>query len=132
MQIVPWIGAGIETDDSGPLVRSASRRSLRLSEQQMSRRDALRMVKRRVKAAGLSQRINCHSFRATEITAYLEYGGTIEKAKAIAAHESPRTTKLYNRTNDELTLDEVDRILIQSFEKRSRKWVSSAACRAIN
>jgi hypothetical protein len=52
------------------------------------------------------------AFRATGITAYLENGGTIENAQAIAAHESPRTTKLYDRTNDEITLDEVERILI--------------------
>ncbi len=39
-------------------------------------------------------------------------GGTIEKAQAIAAHESPKTTKLYDRTNDQITLDEVERILI--------------------
>jgi hypothetical protein len=51
-------------------------------------------------------------FRATGITAYLSNGGTIEKAQQIAAHESPRTTKLYDRTSDEITLDEVERILI--------------------
>jgi hypothetical protein len=46
------------------------------------------------------------------ISAYLSNGGTIEKAQQIAAHESPRTTKLYDRTNDETSLDEVERILI--------------------
>ncbi len=46
------------------------------------------------------------------ITAYLENGGTIENVQAIAAHESPRTTKLYDRTSDEITLDEVERIVI--------------------
>ncbi len=30
---------------------------------------------------------------------------------AIAAHESPRTTKMYDRTADEITLDEIKRIL---------------------
>jgi integrase len=70
------------------------------------------MIKRRAKAAGLPERICCHTFRATGITAYLENGGTIEKAQAIAAHESPRTTKLYDRTSDEITLDEIERILI--------------------
>jgi integrase len=78
----------------------------------MTRHDALRMVKRRVLAAGLSDRLCCHSFRATGITAYLENGGTIEKAQQIAGHSSPRTTKLYDRTSDEITLDEVERILI--------------------
>lgn len=51
-------------------------------------------------------------FRATGITAYLEVGGTLENAQAMAAHESPRTTKLYDRTGDEITLDEVERITI--------------------
>jgi integrase/recombinase XerD len=55
---------------------------------------------------------SCHTFRATGITAYLENGGTIENAQAIAAHESPRTTKLYDRICDEITLDEAEQILI--------------------
>lgn len=50
--------------------------------------------------------------RIADITAYLENGGTIENAQAIAAHESPRTTKLYDRTSDEVTLDEIERIVI--------------------
>lgn len=104
--------AGISGEDSQPLFRTAAGRSGSLTELPMSRRDALRMVKRRIATAGFSQRICCHSFRATGITAYLENGGTIEKAQAIAGHESPRTTKLYDRTNDEVTLDEVERILI--------------------
>jgi len=58
-------------------------------------------------------RIGCHTFRATGITAYLENGGTLEKAQMMAAHESPRTTKLYDRTNDQVTLDEVERIAIR-------------------
>ena len=70
------------------------------------------MIKRRAVAAGLPSSISCHTFRATGITAYLEAGGTIENAQAIAAHESPRTTKLYDRTGDEITLDKVERIPI--------------------
>jgi integrase len=57
-------------------------------------------------------RIGCHTFRATGITAYLEAGGTLENAQAMAAHESPRTTKLYDRTGSEITLEEVERIAI--------------------
>jgi hypothetical protein len=30
----------------------------------------------------------------------------------MAAHESPRTTKLYDRTADMITLDEVERIVL--------------------
>jgi integrase/recombinase XerD len=51
-------------------------------------------------------------FRATGVTAYLGAGVTLENAQAMAAHESPRTTKLYDRTGDEITLDEVERITI--------------------
>jgi hypothetical protein len=49
---------------------------------------------------------------ATGITAYLEAGGTLENAQSMAAHESPRTTKVYARTGDKITLDEVERITI--------------------
>lgn len=70
------------------------------------------MVKRRAKDAGVSLEIRCHTFRATGITEYLRNGGTVEKAAQIAAHESTRTTQLYNRTDDEVTLDEIERIMI--------------------
>ena len=53
---------------------------------------------------------SCHTLRATGITAYLKNGGIIENAQAIAGHESPMTTKLYDHTGDEITLDEVERI----------------------
>jgi site-specific recombinase XerD len=46
-------------------------------------------------AAGIMAPIGNHSFRATGITAYLANGGALEHAQAMAAHESPRTTKLY-------------------------------------
>lgn len=68
------------------------------------------MVKVRGKAIGLPGSVCCHSFRATGITVYLENGGTLEKAQAIAAHASPRTTKLYDRTSDLLTLEEIEKI----------------------
>jgi integrase/recombinase XerD len=72
--------------------------------------DVLRMIKRRSAAAGLPGSTCCHTFRATGITTYLENGGTIEKAQAIAAHESPRTTKLYDRTAGVISLDEIEKI----------------------
>jgi integrase len=61
---------------------------------------------------GIKVKIGCHTFRATGITAYLEARGTLENAQAMAAHESPRITKLYDRTGDQITLDEVERIAI--------------------
>jgi site-specific recombinase XerD len=105
--------AGIAGENKSPLFRSTPGKSSLLNNQRLSRTDIFRMVKRRALAAGIGiDRICCHTFRATGITAYLENGGTLEHAQAIAAHESPRTTKLYDRTNDTLTLDEIERIAI--------------------
>src|SRR5580693_4101353 len=103
--------AGIRDERKGPLFRSVDHKR-KMTLNPMTRTDVLRMVKRRALAAGLPSSTCCHTFRATGITAYLENGGTIENAQAIAAHESPRTTKLYDRTSDEITLDEVERIAI--------------------
>jgi len=103
--------AAIAADLKGPLFRTVDRERL-LSKRPMHRNDAIRMVKRRGRGLHLPPGLCCHTFRATGITAYLENGGTIEHAQAIAAHESPRTTKLYDRTGDAITLDEIERILI--------------------
>jgi integrase/recombinase XerD len=68
------------------------------------------MIQRRAKAAGLRTKISAHSFRATGITTYLQNGGKLEIAQQMAGHESARTTGLYDRRNDEIALDEVERI----------------------
>ena len=92
--------------------RSARGRTGTLTENAMSRVHVWQMIQRRAREAGLNGDICCHTFRATGITAYLDNGGTLENAQLMAAHESPRTTKLYDRTGDEITLDEVERIVI--------------------
>lgn len=103
--------AGTPQDASAPLFRSIDPRGANTAHG-MTRNDAFRMVKRRVRAAGLPGSVGCHTFRATGITTYLQNGGTIENAQAIAAHESPRTTKLYDRRQDAISLDEIERIVI--------------------
>jgi site-specific recombinase XerD len=105
------VAADIASKKKSPLFRTINKHR-QLTDSSMYREDVLRMIKRRAENAGLPATTCCHTFRATGITAYLENGGTIENAQAIAAHESPRTTKLYDRTSDEITLDEVERILI--------------------
>jgi site-specific recombinase XerD len=102
--------AGLRHVAKSPLFRTAMGRTGELSAEQMHRVDAYRMVRRRAKAAGVRAKIGCHTFRATGITAYLNGGGSLENAQAMAAHDSPRTTKLYDRTSDEITLDEVEKI----------------------
>lgn len=107
-----WIEAsGIGQDRRLPLFRTLDRHR-QVTEHGMTRNDAFRMIKRRSRAAGVPESTCCHTFRATGITTYLQNGGTLENAQAIAAHESARTTKLYDRTSDEITLDEIERILI--------------------
>jgi integrase/recombinase XerD len=104
--------AGIAAEKSKPLFRTTRGRSRALNERALDRFEAHKMIKRRAGEAGLPTGITCHTFRATGITAYLENGGTIEHAQQIAAHESPRTTKLYDRTSDVISLDEIERIVI--------------------
>jgi len=104
--------AGLRDGGKAPLFRSAAGRTGILTDKPMNRIDAYRMIQRRAADLGTRSRIGCHTFRATGITAYLEAGGTLENAQAMAAHESPRTTKLYDRTGDKITLDEVERITI--------------------
>jgi integrase/recombinase XerC len=70
------------------------------------------MIRRRASAVGIETKIGNHTFRATGITAYLKNGGTLERAAAMANHASTRTTQLYDRRGDKITLDEVERVVI--------------------
>lgn len=82
----------------------------RLTRTPLVQANALAMVRRRAAAAGIRTKITNHSFRATGITTYLKNGGRLEIAQHMAGHESPRTTSLYDRRNDTVALDEVERI----------------------
>ena len=104
--------AGIAGDADGPLFRTAAGKTGELTRNAMWQVDGYRMIQRRAAAAGLKTRIGNHTFRATGITAYLKNHGTLEHAQYLAAHESPRTTKLYDRRAEEISLDEVEKISI--------------------
>ena len=103
--------AGIGAERGTPLWRSLTR-TRELGQRRMSRVDVFRMVKRRVTAAELGVAANCHTFRASGITAYLLNGGTLERAQAIARRENPRTTQLYDRTADDISVEDIERIRI--------------------
>lgn len=105
-------GAGLEDDPKGPLFRTIGRGTAALTRTPLPQANAYAMIGRRAAAAGIKTKIGNHSFRATGITAYLKNGGTLEKAAAMANHASTRTTQLYDRRRDEMSLDEVERILI--------------------
>ena len=105
-------GTGLRNDPKGPLFRTIGRTTRQLTRTPLPQANAHAMIRRRARAAGIKTQVGNHTFRATGITAYLNNGGTLEKAAAMANHASTRTTQLYDRRRDELTLDEVERISI--------------------
>jgi len=102
--------AGIREDKDGPLFRTTGRSTGR--QHRMTQQDAYRMIQRRARKAGIKTRIGNHSMRATGITDYLKSEGTLEHAQSMADYSSPRTTKLYDRRNDEAALDEYEKVRI--------------------
>jgi integrase/recombinase XerC len=103
-------GAGLADDPKGPLFRTIGRGTGELTRTPLPSANAYMMIQRRAADAGIKTKIGNHSFRATGITAYLKNGGTLEKAASMANHASTRTTQLYDRRADEVTLDEVERV----------------------
>src|SRR5438309_7872290 len=93
----------VKHNKTAPLFRTAVGKTGKLTNRRMHRTDALRMIWRRARSAGIETELGCHSFRATGITVYLTNGGLLEHAQQMAAHESARTTKLYDRRNDKVT-----------------------------
>ena len=107
-----YVEAGGLEEPNVALFQTLDPAGRRLTGRALERRLVLAMIKRRAAAAGLPPSTCCHTFRATGITAYLSNGGTLEHAQQIAGHASPKTTKLYDRTADTVTVDEIERIVI--------------------
>ena len=99
---------GFADDADGPLWRTTGRKTG--TPQRLAQPDAYLVIERRARQAGIKTKIGNHSMRATGLTDYLKSGGTLEKAQEMANHSSPRTTKLYDRRNEELTLDEYEKV----------------------
>jgi integrase/recombinase XerD len=102
--------AGIAGDRKGPMFRSAIGKTGALTGKPMLRGDVWRMVRRRAVRGGITTAIGCHTFRATGITDYLTNGGRIEVAQRMAGHSNAKTTGLYDRRNDDISVGEVERI----------------------
>jgi site-specific recombinase XerD len=105
-------GCRLGSDPKGALFRTIGRGTGELTTTPLPQANAYAMIGRRAAAAGIATKIGNHTFRATGITAYLKNGGTLEKAAAMANHASTRTTQLYDRRGDKITLDEVERVAI--------------------
>jgi len=95
-----------------PLFRSACRGSRQLTGNAMTGVDLCRMVKRRLKDAGLPGRLSPHSFRVATVTDLLTHGATLEEVQYLAGHADPRTTRLYDRRPKRVTRNLVERISI--------------------
>jgi integrase/recombinase XerC len=83
----------------------------KLTNNPLHRVNAYELVRKRAGAAGIKTSIGNHSFRATGITVFRKLGGSLENAALMANHASTRTTQLYDRRSDDVTLDEVERII---------------------
>lgn len=106
---------GIAGQKKTPLFRTVSctfGRNKTLTEKRMNRTDVWRMIRRRAKDAGINALIGCHTFRATGITNFRKNGGSLNSARQMAGHASERTTRMYDRTDDDVSLDEYERISI--------------------
>ncbi len=105
-------GCELTDDAKGPLFRTIGRGTGRLTATPLRQADAYAMIGRRAAAVGIATKIGNHTFRATGITAYLKNGGQLETAAAMANHSSTRTTQLYDRRSDQVSLDEIERVRI--------------------
>src|SRR4051794_32725645 len=106
--------AGLEgRSDKTPLFRTARKWKRELTDRGLGGNDLLRIVKRRLRAAGLPEgAFCCHSFRATTATNLLKQKVAREQVQYLLGHSDARTTDLYNRTEKEVTRNIVERISI--------------------
>ena len=101
----------------GPLFRTALGKTKTLTGNPMTAIDICRMMKRRLKAAGLPTDFSPHSFRVTTITDLLEHNTALEDVQHLAGHADPRTTRLYDRRRRKITRNIVERISINIGEE---------------
>jgi site-specific recombinase XerD len=101
-----------EARNDTPLFRTAYRKTGRLTKNGISAVDVCRMMKRRLRDAGLPGVLSPHSFRVTTITDLLEQGIPLEDVQRLAGHADPRTTRLYDRRQKRITRNIVERISI--------------------
>ncbi len=119
------VAAGLQSGQ--PLFQSVNSTGTAVTGRALNRYNAWAAIRKRAKAANFLTPVGCHTWRATGITIYLENDGRLEHAQQMAGHESPRTTKLYDRTKDEITLSEVERTPLWTFDPKLRWCLSFVA-----
>ena len=98
---------------SSPLFPSAIGKSGKLSSSEMHPNDLRRMLKRRLKEAGLSSEFSPHSFRVCTLTDLLKQEVPREDVQYLAGHADARTTALYDRRGKKVTRNIVERITVK-------------------
>jgi site-specific recombinase XerD len=109
-----YLSAAVPKDEpkDSPLFRTASGRQSALSETAMNGVDICRMVKRRLKSAGLGTLASPHSFRACVATDLLSQNVALEDVQYLLGHSDSRVTKLYDRRQKQVTRNIVEKISI--------------------
>jgi integrase len=114
-----WLRAsGLGSNPSAPLFPAFGKDKKTVELRHMDRTSIWRLVQARARACGLEKRVCCHSFRATGITEYMNAGGSLDIAQRIAGHSELSTTKIYDRSQDRVTIAEIERV---SFEPSSER-----------
>ena len=78
----------------------------------MTGRDICRMMKRRLKAAGLRDNLSPHSWRAAAGTDLDAQGVPLSEIQDFLGHSDPRTTRLYTRRKQQVSRNLVERIRV--------------------
>jgi integrase len=102
--------SGLAEMASMPLFPAFSQNRELITSRPMTRVNIWGLIQTRARAVGIKKRIGCHSFRGTELKAYMNSGGTIEIAQRIAGHAQPTTTKIYDRSHDRVTIAEIEKV----------------------
>jgi site-specific recombinase XerD len=112
-----WLlASGLGSNPSAPLLPAFGKNKKTPELRHMDRTSVWKLVQARAHASGLKKRVCCHSFRATGITEYMNAGGSLDIAQRMAGHSQLSTTKIYDRSQDRLTMAEIEKV---SFEQSS-------------
>lgn len=110
--LTTYLTAAAITDKKAPIFQATDPMTGRVADRVMSRASALERVKHAATVTELGDKISNHSFRATGITLYRKAGGTLDRAQQLAGHANAETTRLYDRSDDEVSASEVERICL--------------------
>ena len=107
-----YLAALPDGDDGERIFRTGEGKTGRLTNNVATANDLARMVKRRMRQAGLPKRLSAHSFRVATITDLLGQGVSLGDVQHLAGHADLRTTRLYDRRDRRVSRNIVERISI--------------------